>query len=237
MHANRLPGARVVLLEPDINPITRRFGLPKVASYPPLAQVRLAGQIDGDGVEVVDLRVPGETKRFLRTLAADPPALVGISLTFTSNGEEALQIASAIKSASPETFDRARRHRSFGRPGFFFGKRYRFHRLPSRGRFPPASRSRDPCKGSAPEAPRGFCHRKDGAWLRGDDVETPPMAKLRPYAWHLLPRRYWRRYQGFRPTGMGQTSEGVRSTARSVACGRFTGAKCPWPRSRTFSTI
>lgn len=29
MHANRLPGARVVLLEPDINPITRRFGLPK----------------------------------------------------------------------------------------------------------------------------------------------------------------------------------------------------------------
>ncbi|TDI46277.1 MAG: hypothetical protein E2P02_05430 [Acidobacteria bacterium] len=209
MHVSPLRGARVVLLEPDINPITRRFGLPKVASYPPLAQVRLAGQIDGGGVEVVDLRIPGETKRFLRTLSADPPALVGISLTFTSNGEEALQIASAIKSASPDTLivlggtGASEDQDSFWESDIDF---IAFRRADAS--FPLLVREiRE--RGRAPEAPLGFCHRKDGAWVRGDDVEAPPMAKLRPYAWHLLPRRYWRRYfQGFRPTGMGQTSEG-----------------------------
>ena len=36
----------IILLEPDINPITKRFVGPLVANYPPLAQVRLAGQID-----------------------------------------------------------------------------------------------------------------------------------------------------------------------------------------------
>ena len=43
-------GCRVVLIEPGINPITRRFGLPLVANYPPLSQARLAAQIDGGDV-------------------------------------------------------------------------------------------------------------------------------------------------------------------------------------------
>ena len=85
----------VVLVEPDINPITRRFGLPIVANYPPLAQVGLAGQIDGAECRIVDLRVPGERRLFLESLDGDPPDLIGISLTFTSNGDEAIGIAAA----------------------------------------------------------------------------------------------------------------------------------------------
>jgi hypothetical protein len=83
----------ILLVEPDINGVTRRFGLPAVASYPPLAQVRLAAQIDDRRVRVVDLRIPREKRRFERTLRQAPPALAGISLTFTSNGEEATRVA------------------------------------------------------------------------------------------------------------------------------------------------
>ena len=36
----------VILIEPEINPVTRRFSLPNIANYPPLPQVRLAGQIE-----------------------------------------------------------------------------------------------------------------------------------------------------------------------------------------------
>jgi hypothetical protein len=44
-------------VEPPINRITRRFGLPIVANYPPLAQVRLAGQIGGGNVEIADMHI------------------------------------------------------------------------------------------------------------------------------------------------------------------------------------
>src|SRR5574341_1512776 len=55
----------VLLIEPDINPATRRFSLPAIANY--------------------------------------PPVLAGISLTFTSNGDEAIDVARAIRRASPAT--------------------------------------------------------------------------------------------------------------------------------------
>ena len=35
---------RIVLVEPEINPVTRRFGLPIIANYPPLAQARLSSR-------------------------------------------------------------------------------------------------------------------------------------------------------------------------------------------------
>ena len=85
----------VILVEPEINPITRRFGLPIIACYPPLAQVRLAGQI-GAGVEIADLRIPGERQRLLGRLRHDAPALLAISVTFTSNGDEAIDLVSSF---------------------------------------------------------------------------------------------------------------------------------------------
>ena len=45
----------VVLVEPEMNTIIQRFGLSVIPNYPPLAQVRLAGQIEGGGVEIRDL--------------------------------------------------------------------------------------------------------------------------------------------------------------------------------------
>src|SRR3990172_3174960 len=98
---NRRQG--VILVEPDINPITRRFSLPNIANYPPLPQVRLAGQIEGGDVEIADLRIARERERLLDRVRTDPPALVGISVTFTSNGNEAIDVASAIRRASPAT--------------------------------------------------------------------------------------------------------------------------------------
>ena len=204
-----LRGARVVLLEPDINPITKRFGLPHVANYPPLAQVRLAGQIADERVDIVDLRVPGEAKRFLRSLSSDPPSVVGISLTFSSNGEEVLRITSAIKSASPDTVVLLGGTGASEDPEAFFDSDIDFIGYRRADVSLPRLVREVRRAGHRPEAPAGFFYRKDGAWARGADLDQKPMAALRPYAWHLLPRRYWRRYfQGFRPTGMGQTSEG-----------------------------
>ena len=63
--------------------------------------------------------------------------------------------------------------------------------------------------GRVPEKPPGFFHRSDGRWVLGEDVETPALKALKPNAWHLVPRRYWKRYfQGYRPTGLGETSSG-----------------------------
>jgi hypothetical protein len=103
MGAGGEAGAPILLIEPDINAVSRRFGLPAVANYPPLAQVRLAGQIEDPQTRVVDLRIPRERKRFERLLGSSPPALVGISLTFTSNGDEAIRVASMVRRASPRT--------------------------------------------------------------------------------------------------------------------------------------
>src|SRR6185503_11151437 len=101
-----IPGRRrgVILIEPGINPVTRRFSLPNVASYPPRPQARLAGQLgQAEDVEIADLRIAGERERLLDRVRRDPPGLAGISLTFISNGDEAIDVAAAIRSLSPAT--------------------------------------------------------------------------------------------------------------------------------------
>lgn len=207
MSLNRQRG--VILIEPDINPVTRRFSLPNIANYPPLPQVRLAGQIEGSDVEIADLRITGERERLLERVRRDPPALAGISLTFTSNGNEAIDVAAAIRRASPGT-------------AIVFGGT-----APSED---PASFSDSAADlicfrngdaaftalvaeiretGRVPDRFPGFFHREDDRWVLDLGPPAVPMVSLRPYAWHLLPDRYWREYfQGFRPTGMSQTSEG-----------------------------
>src|SRR6185436_12201264 len=60
-----------------------------------------------------------------------------------------------------------------------------------------------------PEAPPGFHHREGDGWAAGPPVAHVPLESLRPNAWHAVPANAWRGYfQGFRATGMGQTSEG-----------------------------
>jgi magnesium-protoporphyrin IX monomethyl ester (oxidative) cyclase len=199
----------VILIEPDINPVTRRFSLPNIANYPPLPQVRLAAQIDGGDVEIADLRIAGERERLLDRVRRDSPALVGISLTFTSNGNEAIDVAAAIRRASPATAIVLGGTAPSEDPASFLdaavdlicfrGGDTAFATLATEIRR----------TGQVPERFPGFFHREDGRWVLDPGPPAAPMASLRPYAWHLLPGHYWRDYfQGFRPTGMGQTSEG-----------------------------
>lgn len=204
------PRPRVVLVEPDINPITRRFGLPVVANYPPLAQVRLAGQIlHAADVEIADLRIAGERERLLRRLADDPPEAVGVSVTFTSNGDEAIDITRAIRRAAPATTILLGGTAPSEDPQSFHdcpadlicfraGDQTLAELLLHLGR-----------ERRAPASFPGFFHREEDRWVLTPGPEAPQMSSLRPYAWHLVPARYWRHYyQGLRPTGIGQTSEG-----------------------------
>jgi magnesium-protoporphyrin IX monomethyl ester (oxidative) cyclase len=63
--------------------------------------------------------------------------------------------------------------------------------------------------GRKPESPPGFFHRSGGAWELAASEESLSIGVLKPYAWRPLPLPYWRRYfQGYRPTGIGQMSEG-----------------------------
>lgn len=200
---------RVILVEPAINAITRRFSLPNIANYPPLPQVRLAGQIDGGDVEIADLRIAGERERLLDGIRREPPALVGLSLTFTSNGDEAIELAGAIRRAAPSTAIVLGGTAGSEDPASFFASPVDL--ICFRGgdaAFAGLAREiRD--TGETPARHPGFFHREDDRWVLAPGPPAPPMADLRPYAWHLLPDRYWRHYfQGFRPTGMGQTSEG-----------------------------
>jgi magnesium-protoporphyrin IX monomethyl ester (oxidative) cyclase len=200
---------RVVLVEPPINPITRRFGLPLVANYPPLAQARLAGQIGDDDVEIVDLRIPGETHRMLAGIRRDPPCLVGISLTFTSNGEESLSIARRVREIAPDVPIVLGGSAATEEPDAFLddpvdliGFRSGDVALPALVR--EVRRTRE-----LPSRFPGFFHRDGGRFVLEEGPPAPALSEIRPNAWHLIPRRYWRRYhQGFRLTGMGQTSEG-----------------------------
>jgi magnesium-protoporphyrin IX monomethyl ester (oxidative) cyclase len=204
---NRRQG--IILIEPDINPVTRRFSLPNIANYPPLPQVRLAGQLDGDDIEIADLRVAGERQRLLDRVRRDPPALVGISLTFTSNGDEAIDVASAIRSASPRTAIVLGGTAPSEDPASFFAAPIDL--ICFRGGDTAFAALADEVRGGGgiPDRFPGFYHREDGRWVLEPGPGAPAMASLRPYAWHLLPEYYWRDYfQGFRPTGMGQTSEG-----------------------------
>lgn len=199
----------VVLVEPDINRVTRRFGLPAVASYPPLAAVRLAGQLGDPHVRIADLRIARERLRLERELSDSPPLLVGISLTFTSNGDEAMAIARAVRRVSPGTVIVLGGTGASEDPDAFFDSAVDFigfrHGDDSlRALVGELRRS-----GLCPDEPPGFFHRDGDGWALGAEVESTPMAALSPYAWHLIAPSSWRSYfQGYRPTGMGQMSEG-----------------------------
>jgi hopanoid C-3 methylase len=208
MIPNRRRG--IVLIEPDINPIARRFSLPNIANYPPLPQVRLAGQLrTGEKVEIADLRITGERERLLDRVRRDPPALVGISLTFTSNGDEAIGVAAAIRSLSPQTTIVFGGTAPSEDPASFWDSAADLicHRSGDASFAALAAEVRE--TGQTPARFPGFLHRDDGRWVLDKGPAAVPLVNLRPNPWHLLPKRYWREYfQGFRPTGMGQTSEG-----------------------------
>ncbi len=198
----------MVLIEPDINPVTRRFSLPNIANYPPLPQARLAGQI-GDGVEIADLRIPGERARLLERVRLDPPAVVGISLTFTSNGNEAIDVARDIRRACPGTVIVLGGTAPSEDPDSFWDSAADLICFRSGDAAFAALVEEVREEGRAPRRFPRFLHRRDGAWALEPAPAPESMAGLKPYAWHLISPRYWRSYfQGFRPTGMGQTSEG-----------------------------
>jgi radical SAM superfamily enzyme YgiQ (UPF0313 family) len=168
MRGSRESEAPILLIEPDINSVSRRFGLPAVANYPPLAQVRLAGQIDDPRVRIVDLRIPRERKRFERVLRSSPPALVGISLTFTSNGDQAIRVASAVRRASPETVIVLGGTGASEDPDAFYDADVDFICF-RHGDASIAALVRELRRtGRKPERAPGFFHRADGAWVRGE---------------------------------------------------------------------
>ncbi len=201
---------RAILIEPAINPVTQRFGLPIVANYPPLAQVRLAGQIiHAAQVRIADLRFPGERGRLLRSLAQDPPDLVGIALTFTSNGDEAIDLAAAVRAACPSACIVLGGTAPSEDPASFFGSAADLICFRGGDASLAALITELQDAGRAPVSFPGYFHREGDRWILTPGPPAREMASLRPYAWHLIPDRYWRRYfQGLRPTGIGQTSEG-----------------------------
>jgi len=200
----------IILIEPDINPVARRFSLPNIANYPPLPQVRLAGQLPpGESVEIADLRIAGERGRLLDRVRREPPALVGISLTFTSNGDEAIGVAAAIRSLSPATTIVFGGTAPSEDPASFWDSAADLicHRNGDASFAALAVEVRE--AGRTPARFPGFFHRAEGRWILDAGPAAAPLAGLRPNPWNLLQKRYWREYfQGFRPTGMGQTSEG-----------------------------
>lgn len=200
----------VLLIEPPINPITARFGLPAVARYPPLAQARLAGQLreTGADVRIVDLRAPGEEQRFQASLREEPPSLVGISLTFTSNGDEAIRVARDVRRASPDALIVLGGTAASEDRDAFLTCDADFLCI-RQGDAAFAALASAVVAGERPTAPVGFHHREGDAWVAGAASPHVPLDSLKPYAWDLLPQRAWRSYfQGFRATGMSQTSEG-----------------------------
>ncbi len=201
---------RVLLVEPGINPITLRFGLPIVANYPPLAQARLAGQIlDRAEVAIADLRLPGETARLLESVRRDPPDLIGVSVTFTSNGDEAIAATRALRAAAPRATIVLGGTAPSEDPLSFVDSAADL--IGFRAGDASLAELVDAVRegGGPPERFAGFFHREGAGWEPTPGPAAPPLASLRPYAWHLIPARYWKGYfQGMRPTGIGQTSEG-----------------------------
>ncbi len=199
----------LLLVEPGINAVTRRFGLPIVAQYPPLAQVRLAGQIAGADVEIWDLRIAGERASLLRRVREAPPEVIGISLTFSSNGDEAIALASDLRRATPRACLVLGGSAATEEPESFTGSEFDLIAFRAGDASLPALMEEVRRSGAAPERFPGFFHREGGGWVLDEGPPAPEMTSLRPYAWDRLPRRYWRSYyQALRPTGMGQTSEG-----------------------------
>ncbi|HZI93554.1 MAG TPA: cobalamin-dependent protein [Patescibacteria group bacterium] len=203
------PPRGVILIEPDINPITRRFSLPNIANYPPLPQVRLAGQLQHENVEIADLRIAGEKRRLLDRIRRNPPALAGISLTFTSNGDEAIDVAEAIRLVSPATTIVFGGTAPSEDPQSFWDSAVDLICFRNGDAAFAALAAEVRETGRTPGRFPGFFHREDNRWVLDAAPPAVALTDLRPNAWDLLPRRYWREYfQGFRPTGMGQTSEG-----------------------------
>ena len=226
----------VILIEPDINPVTRRFSLPNIANYPPLPQARLAGQLRQDeDVEIADLRIAGEKERLLDRIRRDPPGLAGISLTFTSNGDEAIEVASAIRSVSPSTTIVFGGTAPSEDPASFWDSAADLICFRNGDTAFAALAAEIREAGRPPARFPGFFHREDGRWVLDPGPPVAPLASLRPYAWDLLPKRYWREYfQGFRPTGMSQTSEGCPYDC--TFCTVWKGVKSHSHPSRTSST-
>ena len=210
MPTNQRREGPILLVEPNINRVTRRFGLPAVANYPPLAQVRLAGQINAENIRILDLRILKERKQFVKTIRESQPALVGISLTFTSNGDEATQLASNIRKASPETIIVLGGTGASEDPASFYESEVDFIGFRRCDASLNLLVQNMRATGQKPESPPGFLVRtNNGQWELGNSVDSTPMEALKPYAWHLLPKYYWKHYfQGYRPTGIGQMSEG-----------------------------
>ena len=182
MATNQRREGPILLVEPNINRVTRRFGLPAVANYPPLAQVRLAGQINDENVRILDLRIPKERKLFVETIRESQPALVGISLTFTSNGDEATQLASNIRRASPETVIVLGGTGASEDPASFYESEVDFigfRRCDSSLNLLVQSLR---TTGQKPESPPGFLVRTNkGQWEQGNSVDATPMEALNPY--------------------------------------------------------
>lgn len=198
----------IVLVEVPINPVTLRFGLSAIAQYPPLPQVRLAGQMPEEDVRIVDLRLRGEQPRFHAMLREDPPAVVGLSTTFTSNGDEAIRVAETVRRLSPETIIVLGGTAPSEDPAAFWDSEADFI-CRRRGDASLPALVRQLRREGCVESPAGFLFREDGAWKAAPDLPSPPLEALRPGAWHLLPRRNWKSYyQGFKATGMSQMSEG-----------------------------
>lgn len=199
----------LLLVEPAINPITRRLGLPIVARYPPLALVRLAGQVTDAGVTISDLRIPGERRLMLARVRRDPPDVIGVSLTFSSNGDEAIRIASSLREAAPKARILLGGSAAAEEPESFTDSAFDLVAFRAGDAGLADLVSETARTGVAPDRFPGFFHREAGGWALQERAGPPAMDSLRRCAWHLLPRRYWRHYyQGLRRTGMSQTSEG-----------------------------
>jgi magnesium-protoporphyrin IX monomethyl ester (oxidative) cyclase len=203
------PQPTLVLIEPSTNDVARRFALSILAQYPPLAQIRLAGQVTSAKVEIWDVRIAGERERLLSRLRSGPPEAIGISHMFSSNGEEIVRLAADLRAASPRSRILLGGSAASAEPQSFVHSEVDLICAGVGDGDLPALMDETARAGVCPERFPGFYHREDGAFVLEPGSEPPQMASLRPSAWELLPRRYWRSYyHGPRPTGMGQTSEG-----------------------------
>jgi magnesium-protoporphyrin IX monomethyl ester (oxidative) cyclase len=174
-----------------------------------MTQARLAAQIDDPNVRIVDLRIPGESAPLQDDLLQDPPAAVGISATFTSNGDQVKLVADAVRRTCPSTPILLGGTAVSEEPDAFLDSaadlicsRRGDVALPA---FVRALR-RD---GVVPDEPAGFLHRRNGTWRAGPAAPAAPLSSLRPNAWDRIPSRYWRSYyEVHSAVGMGLMSEG-----------------------------
>src|SRR5262249_17177276 len=156
-------------------------GLCTVANYPPMVHTRLAGQMPEEKIRIFDLRIPGEHARFLRALRQEKPILVGISVMFTSNGEEAMSLASQVRQVLPETVIVLGGTAPSEEPMAYFDCAADFITYRAGDQSLPAL-VRDLRAGQGlPQSPAGFFYREDGAWKLGPAVPAVGLSQLKPY--------------------------------------------------------